>query len=321
MTDAVGGTLALTLTILAFTNSVHIWEVYALALLLGIANLVNQPAGQSILGELVGEDLLTTAVGLSVSLLSIARIIGPIFAAVLLATSGFGACFLLNTGTFVVSLVCLAAMRSHEMYSVVHVPRAHGQIRASLRYVGGNHTLKITLVLLLMMGIFCFNFTTMLPVLCKGAFGAGPVGFASIFAFWGFGGALGSLVASRKYTPELNRLGWLGVLFGISVLILAVSPTLAVADGVSLLIGMLLFWFLAVSADLLQVSARADMRGRVMALWVIVLWGSNPIGGAVVAWAANTSGPRAPLVVCGAVAVALCGIPVLWARRRELEAA
>jgi len=316
-TDALGGVLALILAVLVLTNSVQIWQIYLLAILLGFANLVNQPAGQSILGELVGEDLLTRAVGLTVSLVSLARVVGPIVAGIVLATLGFGACFLVNAATFAVSLACLAAMRPAEMYPAVHIPREHRQVRAALSHVWATHNLKITLILLVIMGIFCFNFAITLAVLGKGAFGVDEAGFAVLFACWGFGGGFGSLLAARKSSPDLKRLGWIGVLFGFSVLVMAVCPTLTEAAAVSVIVGVLTFWFVSMSADLLQVSSRPEMRGRVMALWFVVLWGSYPIGSPLMTWAANSAGPRAPLVLCGAVATAACGSWLFWAHFRE----
>ena len=315
-TDALGGALALILAVLVLTDSVHLWQIYLLALLLGFANLVNQPAGQSILGEIVGEDLLTRAVGLTVSLVSIARVIGPVVAGILLTTLGFGVCFLVNAATFVVSLVCLAAIRPREMYPVAHIPRQQGQVRAALSHVWETHNLKITLILLVVMGIFCFNFTITMAVLGKGAFGVGPAGFAFLFACWGFGGGFGSLLAARGSDPDLKRLGWVGVLFGISVLAMSACPTLVEAAGVSVIVGVLTFWFVSMSADLLQLSSRPEMRGRVMSFWFVVLWGSYPIGSPLMTWAANSAGPRAPLVLCGAVAVASCGVCLLWDRHR-----
>ena len=316
-TDALGGLLALILAILVVTDSVHLWQIYLLALLLGFANLVNQPAGQSILGQLVGEDLLTKAVGLTMSSFSVARVIGPVIAGVLLATVGFGVCFFLNALTYVVSLAYLAAMRRSEMNPVARIPREHGQVRAGLRYVWGTHNLKVTVCLLAVMGIFCFNFVVTLAALARGAFATGPGGFAFLFASFGVGGGIGSLLAARRSNPDLNRLGWIGVLFGVSVLVLAISPMLIVADVVSVISGVLAFWFVSASADLLQVTSRPEMRGRVMALWFVALWGSFPIGSPLMSWIANSAGPRFPLVVCGAVAMASCGIWLLWARHQD----
>ncbi len=319
VTDAVGGVLALILAILVFTNAVEVWEIYLLALLLGFATLVNQPAGQSILGELVGEDLLPKAIGLTLSSYIVAKGVGSIAGGILVATVGFGPCFLVNAATFLVSLACLAAIRPAEMHPVAQVPHQRTQVRSGLRYVWATHNVKITLLLLSIMGILCFNFTINLAALSKGAFAAGPAGFAILFACWGIGGGAGSLLAARKSTPDLNRLGWLGVLFGVSSLALAAAPTLIVADGVSVIVGVLTFWVVAASAELLQVSSRPEMRGRVMALWVVVVWGSFAIGSPLMSWVANSAGPRAPLVVCGVAALASCGIWLLWARHQVHE--
>jgi MFS family permease len=52
------------------------------------------------------------------------------------------------------------------------------------------------------------------------------------------------------------------------------------------------FAFIAVANTTIQLTARPDMRGRVMALYAIAFLGSTPIGGPLVGWVSQQWGPR-----------------------------
>jgi MFS family permease len=63
----------------------------------------------------------------------------------------------------------------------------------------------------------------------------------------------------------------------------------------------------------LQRFTRADMRGRVMALYTTIFLGSTAIGGPITGWVAEAWNARATLVAGGAVAIA-AGLIALRAR-------
>jgi MFS family permease len=68
--------------------------------------------------------------------------------------------------------------------------------------------------------------------------------------------------------------------------------------------------FIAVANALLQLRARPDMRGRVMALFSMVFLGTTPIGGLLVGWVSEQWGPRSGLAL-GGVASAVAGAAAL----------
>jgi len=54
----------------------------------------------------------------------------------------------------------------------------------------------------------------------------------------------------------------------------------------------------------LQLECRPDMRGRVMALWMVAFMGTTPLGGPVIGWIGEHYGPRWSLAVGGLAALA-----------------
>ena len=71
----------------------------------------------------------------------------------------------------------------------------------------------------------------------------------------------------------------------------------------------------AQSKTTLQLTAKPEMRGRVMALWALAWLGSTPIGGPIIGWAGQAIGARWALVI-GGVATLACGILALPALTR-----
>ena len=74
--------------------------------------------------------------------------------------------------------------------------------------------------------------------------------------------------------------------------------------------------FIATANSTLQLSARSDMRGRVMALYALVFLGSTPIGGPIIGWISQEWGARAGLFVGGALSLAAAGAAA-WSVRRQ----
>ena len=89
--------------------------------------------------------------------------------------------------------------------------------------------------------------------------------------------------------------------FGLTDLLVALSPTMPVASLALVATGAASVWFLAAGNSTLQLTADPVMRGRVMALWAIAFLGTTPVGGPAIGWVAEHAGPRWALAV-GAVA-------------------
>src|SRR2546422_738881 len=87
-TQSAAGALALVLGLLTLENVVRLWMVYVLAFLLGVVNLVDMPARQSFVFEMVGPEALVNAVSLNSVVVNGARGVGPAVAGLLIASGG-----------------------------------------------------------------------------------------------------------------------------------------------------------------------------------------------------------------------------------------
>jgi len=316
--QAASALLALILYGLVATGSVELWMIYVLAFALGMVTAIDMPARQSFVIEMVGPDEIPNAVGLNSAMYNSGRILGPAAAGVTIATLGLAPAFLANGLSFVAVIVALVMMRPEELHRREPVERQRGEIRAGLLYAWREPTLRSTLLLVGVLGMFGFNFIVVLPLLAKFTFG-GDAGLYSLFtALMAAGSLAGALVSASRSKPTSGMLVGSGLAFGSLVLVTAVVPTAWMAAIVLVAVGMAMMLFMATANTTLQLNSDPAMRGRVMALYGLLFLGTTPIGGPVMGWIAEAWGPRVGLAIGGtlSLAAALAAVSRVRVRRR-----
>ncbi len=288
---------------------ISLWQIYLLAVLIGVFNLFDNPTRQSFVSEMVGKDLLPNAVSLNSVVMNSARVIGPALAGVLIATVGIPVCFLANAASFVAVIVALALMRTSELRRRPSVERAKGQVREGFRYAWSEPRLRDPLLMMAVVGIFAFNFQTTLPLVARFTFHGGAGTLAALTSAMGAGAVLGGLYTAHRARPSLRVLSLVGILFGALILALSVAPTKISALVVLVPMGAASIAFISTANASLQLSSRPTMRGRVMALYAIAFLGSTPIGAPIVGAVSSATSPRVALAM-GGVATVLATIPL-----------
>ena len=322
-TQVAGGLLALVLWGLVVTSTVELWMVYVLAFLLGVVTMIDMPTRQSFVIEMVGPDEVPNAVGLNSAMFNTGRILGPAAAGVTIASLGIAPAFLANGLSYLAVIAALAAMRPEELFRREPAERRRGEVRAGLRYVWGDPTLRSTLLLVAVLGMFGFNFVVVLPLLARFTF-SGGAGLYSVFtALMSLGSLMGALVAASRSRPTRRLLLGAGAAFGAVMLATAVAPTAAVTGVLLVGVGMAVMLFLATANTTLQLNSDPAMRGRVMAIYGLLFLGSTPVGGPLLGWISEEWGPRVGLGLGGALslAAALAAISTVRSRRRSARRA
>lgn len=293
---------------LVMTGNIEMWMVFVLAAFSGLLKAFDNPTRQTFVRELVGPQLLTNAVSLNSMAMNIARIIGPTLAGILIATIGIGACFVLNGFSFIAVLALLYVMD----FSVMHIgraaPKKAGQLQEGLRYIRQEPVLGTILAMMMIIGTFTFEFATTLPLFAKYTLDSGDSGYAAIQVAMGIGAVIGGLyTASRKGgRPQLLVIS--AALFGGSVLLASFAPNLAFGAIAMTIVGFCSINFTSLGNVTLQLSARPDMQGRVMALWSVAFLGTTPIGGPIMGAVGEHLGARIALVAGGIAALAAAGL-------------
>lgn len=306
-------TSALVLGLLDVTGIVQLWQVYLLCLVFGVFTAFDPPVRQSFVGEMVGKEHLANAVALNSSTFNLARIVGPAIAGVMIIWTGTGWVFLVNALSTVAVIVGLIRMNPSELHRSPASPSRRGQLREGLRYVRGRPDIIAVLVLVFCVSTFAFTFFTTLAIAAANVFHREADGYGLLSTLLAVGSFSGALLAVRRSTrrkPGLALLVGAGFVFGLFEILVGVMPTYT-AFGIALIpCGLAMMTFMNTANSTLQLSVAPEMRGRVMALYMLVFIGGNPVGAPMTGWLAAEFGGRSPFIVGGviaAVSTAVCG--------------
>jgi len=318
ITQSAAGILALILGVLVATNVVQLWMVFVLAFCLGWVTVFDNPVRQSFVIEMVGEDRLRNAVTLYSTLVNLSRVIGPAIAGALIALVGIAPCFIINGLSYAAVVIMLARMRQQELHLTPPPAERRGQLREGVRYVLSMPTLRDTLLMMTLIGMFTFEFQVSLPLIAQNTFKGDASSYAFLTGAFGVGAAIGGLAIASQRVNTRSRLVAAGFLFGATVLAAAFMPTLFLSGLILVLAGVCSIYFTSLGNTILQLGSSPQMRGRVMSFWSIAFLGSTTIGGPAVGWFAEVAGDRWGLALGGfaALAAGVVGLVSLRNARR-----
>ncbi len=262
---------------------------------------------------MVGRDQAANAVALNSSIFNLARIVGPAIAGFVIVLVGTGWLFVANAVSTVAVIAGLALMNPAELFRSPAVARAKGQLREGLRYVRSRPDLVIVMVLVCFVSTFGITFFTSLAVVAANVFGTEADGYGMLSTLLAVGTFTGALAAARRGSrggPTLKLLLVSAAALGAIEFVGAFMPTYLTFGLALVPLGFATITFLNTANALVQTTVSAQMRGRVMGLYVLVLMGGNPVGGPMTGWMAEAFGGRSPFYIGGGVALVaalVCG--------------
>jgi MFS family permease len=298
------------LGLLALLGVAQAWEVYTIALVFGIGSAFDAPARQSFVNEIVGPDNLTNAIGLNSASFNFARILGPGAAGFLVAVFGggvpaTGAVIILNGLSYGAVVYALQRMDPDLLDTPEPVKRNKGMVRAGLAYVRSRPDLMLILTIVFFAGTFGFNFQMTSALMATEIFhkGAGEYGLlGTTMAVGSLSGAL--LAARRRGRPRHRLVIGAAVAFGLAEIVAAVMPTYLAFLLMTPAIGVFAITMANSANATVQLTVSPLMRGRVMALYMMIFMGGTPLGAPVVGWVGQTFGARWTLIGGGAATIA-----------------
>ncbi len=311
------------LGILAVTGMVQPWQVYVLALLFGLGTSFDSPARQSFVVDMVGQEILPNAVGLNSASFNMGRIVGPGLAGLLIAAFGSGVeatggVILLNALSYLAVIGSLKAMRTSELNSVVPRVRAKGALREGLRYVLRSPDLVFVFVVAFFAGTFGLNFQMTSALMATQVFhqGAGAYGvLGSIMAVGSLTGAL--LAAKRGAYPRRMLLVMASFSFAVAEIVAGLMPSYLTFAVWLPILGITSMTMLNSLQTVVQLKVAPEIRGRVVALYMMTLMGGTPVGAPVIGWVGATFGARWMLIGGGLATGIAVVLATMWLMRTE----
>lgn len=312
VTQAVQAVLAFALGAMVLTGTADLWTVLIFAFALGLATTADNPARQTLVGELVPQADLTNAVALNAASFHGARLIGPAVAGVLTATIGPGWAFVINGLTFVATLVALAALRRRQLTPVARDTHGMEGMWEGVRYVVANRELVFVFVIVFLVGSLGMNFSIYTAAMARSAFGLGASAFGLLSSAVAIGSMAGALFAARRTTARFRSIVTASALFGVLCSIAALMPEYWSFAAVLVPTGVCMLLFMTSVNAYVQSTTPPPLRGRVLALYAAVLLGTTPIGAPLVGWITDTAGPRWALGFAAAMGLSGAAIGMAW---------
>ncbi len=297
---------ALILATLMLTNVIQVWHIVVLAAAQGFITAFDFPARQAMQVQLVDDKRdLSNAIALNSSMVNVARLIGPSVAGILIAAVGEGYCFLINGVTYMAVLVSLLLMRLRPQdYSSRGTKMWHNFIEG-LHYVNKAPAIRSILILLAVIALFGFPFSSLMPIMARDILKGGPDALGFLMSASGVGAIAGAVIlASRQSVKGLEKvLAFASLVLGLGLIGVAESRQLSLSVGVMFFVGIGMMLQIAISNTLLQTLVDEEKRGRVVSLYVASFVGMLPFGNLLSGTVASAIGAPRTMLIWGVLCV------------------
>jgi MFS family permease len=298
------------------------WIVLAFTFLLGLGAVVNDPAWQCVVPEVVCAENHAPAVALNSAGFNLARAVGPALGGMVIAATSSGIAFLINAvSLFGVILFLLRWKRPN--CEKANNERVLDSMRAGFRYARSSSIVRCVLVRTGAFSIAASSLLALLPLIARSSCEYGATGYGLLLGSFGLGALAGAAAL-----PAMRNLFSVDGVVGSAVVLFALM-TFA-AGQVHIFNWLLLVLFLCGVAWIailacLNVAAQTmsppSMRARALSMYLFVLQGGMAIGSA--AWGALATKIGVPnTMLCSAITLMLGLVTVrrfpLTARDLEL---
>ena len=279
--------------------------------LIGTFGAIEAPAWQAIVPQLVPKQDLGSAVAANSVGINISRAIGPALAGIIIAGFGIAAPFWLdavsNVGVIGVFLWWRSGQAPPHSLPAEKVTTA---IRTGFRYVRNNRHLRATLARSVGFFLFASAYWALLPLVARNQIGGGPELYGILLGAIG-AGAVGSAFVLPKLKAKIGpdilvAVGEIGTATSLALFGLSREPIMAASASV--IAGMCWIAVLASLNVSAQVALPDWVRGRGLAMYVTVFFGTMAVGS--VLWGAMAGVLGLPLAHFIAAGGALAAVPL-----------
>ena len=303
------------LALMTWFEVISLPALFVVAILLGVARAFAGPALQGLAPNLVPQRLLPAAIATSSVAWQIGAIAGPPLGGYLYAIHPPLA---YTVSTALLSFACLMLWLIPALPRIMREDRGNpwGEMLEGLAYVRRNR-LVFAAISLDLFAVLLGGATAMLPIYARDILHVGSSGLGHLRAAPAVGAAIVAIWLSRR--PLQRDVGTkllvAVAVFGMATIIFGIShrtpQPLAVALGCLALIGAADMISVYIRQSLIQLYTPDNMRGRVGAVSILFISGSNELGEAESGFLAALIGPVAAVVAGG---VGTIMVAALWAR-------
>ncbi len=302
---------ALVLAAMVFDGQIGRLTLLGVVFLTGLAQAFFGPAFSAVLPSLAGRDNLAQAISLNSTQINASRVIGPAVGAWLATQYEVWLVFALNGATYLVIITTLAFVRLPPQRPANG--SAMERLTSGFRIAAGAEQIRRPLIVMATFALLCLPFIGLMPVIAELSLGmdARSTSYGVLYGVFGLGAVVGAASVStvlRPFSSEaIVRITLAG--FALSLAMLAVLRSAPPAYPTVFLLGMFYFTMPTALTTFMQLHLADEIRGRIMALWMLSFGGVIPINnllsGPAVEWFSVSA-----VLLLGALVAVVLGITV-----------
>jgi len=327
ITRGIYALLAAILTALTLTEALRPWHVFAIAAVAGLMRPSDMVMRHVLVGQTMQPGVLLAALGISRTTSDTARVAGAVTGTAGVALVGMGVAYAVVTAMYVVAFfLSLGVARSTLRATAAH-PLA--ELRRGFAYVWHKPDLLGAFAVAFLVNLLAYPFVLgLLPYVAKDVYAVGQSGLGWLAAAFWSGALAGSLAVgmSRFRGGAARTMLGAGVLWFGAVLVFGQTTWFALGLALLLVTGFVQSFCLTPLAAIMLRSSEDEMRGRVMGVRMLAIWGL-PLGllaaGPIIAaigYAATTA-LYAGIGLVATLAIAYRWRQALWNRAAAANAA
>ena len=273
--------LAAVLTVLTLSDALQPWHAF---LIYGLAGLM-RPSDQAMRAVLIGQTMppqsLLAALGLSRTTSDMARIAGALAGAGGVALIGMGPAYVLVTALYVTAFLLSLGVARSALHAVhASAGAALGALKDAMRYVWSKDDLLGGFCIAFLVNLLAFPFFLgLLPYVAREVYGIGQSGLGYLAAAFAIGALAGSVAvgASHGALRAARVLLWNTAAWFIAILLFGQTRSLPFGLALLFAAGFVQSFCLVPLWAVMLRAASEEMRGRVMGIRILAIWGL-PLG-------------------------------------------
>jgi MFS family permease len=234
-------------------------------------------------------------------MVTMARMIGPSVAGILIAAVGEGYCFLIDGFSYMAVIASLLAMTLRPQAVISSHESALAQLGEGWNYVRRFVPIRSVLLLASLVSLMGMPYVVLMPIFAGKILKGGPHTLGFLMSAAALGAMTGAFsLALRKSVRGLSRMiPASATIFGAALIIFANSRVLWLSLIFLFAVGFGLMTQMASSNTILQTIVEDEKRGRVMSYYTMAFMGMAPFGSLMAGALAARFGAPATLTVSG----------------------
>ena len=299
---------AVMLAVLVLTGHKVVWAILVLSTILGIINAFDVPARQALVHDVVTDQAdLPNAFSLTTAMASLAQLLGPALSGIVLSAFGAPVCFFINAASFGGVIISLLLMK---LPAQVHRPSQKNVLADfadGFSYLKKTPAIGLVILMLMFVSLLVLPYNTVLPVFARVIFHGNASTFGYITSCIGVGGVVGTVfIASRKSGIQLKKILFVStIILGVGLIGFSQITNFPVAMFFAAFAGFGAIVQYTVCNIIAQSEAAPQMRGRVIGILLMSIFGMMPLGSLLVGAASQRIGAPATVLGQGILAIVL----------------